>query len=121
MSTILEYLTNTFSDIPSLLTTVFGGGSFIAWISERRKRRIEENQLGASALESMQNAYDKFTKDSLERYTVLESEFTELRKELYKNKLKYNELKTDYDNLKIDYNNLQLQFNQLKEKNNKIV
>ena len=54
MSTILEYLTNTFSDIPSLLTTVFGGGSFIAWISERRKRRSYE-------VNDNRNAKSRFT------------------------------------------------------------
>lgn len=115
---ILDYIGKNILDLPNLLTALFGGGSFIAWISERRKRRLEENELNMTALGLMQSAYDKFTKDSLEKYIELEKKFSDLKIEFYKNRKDYNVLKNEYNKLKNDYNNLQLAFEKSKIKNN---
>lgn len=113
---LIDYIKDNLIDLPTILTTIFGGGSFVAWITERRKRKIEEDQLGASALESMQNAYDKFTKDALERYTTLEMEFKQLKLEFLKSEDQYLALKKEYNQLKMDYDNLQKEFEEYKKK-----
>ena len=58
-------------NIVSIITTLFGGGSFYAFWVEKGKRKIEQKQLGADALKTMQDAYDKFTEDSLKHYEEL--------------------------------------------------
>ena len=69
-------------NILSIITTLFGGGSFYAYYVERNKRKIEEKQLSSDALKSMQDAYDKFTEDSLKRYEELSTEVQDLKKKL---------------------------------------
>lgn len=101
----------------TIITSLFGGGSFLAYTKERRKRRIEEKQLGADALSRMQEAYDRFTADSLEQYTALRKEVDELKKKLADvqqslkaEKSRYTRLKQDYDTLRKNYDKLKKEF-----------
>ncbi|MDR2205821.1 MAG: hypothetical protein LBE36_06675 [Flavobacteriaceae bacterium] len=72
-------------NIISILTTIFGGGSLYAYYTEKKKRKIEEKQLGADALKTMQDAYDKFTEDALRRYQEVVQEVAELKLKLKEN------------------------------------
>lgn len=101
----------------TILTALFGGGSFWAFVKERRKRKIEERQMGADALSRMQEAYDRFTADSLEQYTALRKEVDELKKKLADvqqslkaEKSRYTRLKQDYDTLRKNYDKLKKEF-----------
>ena len=107
----------------SILTTLFGGGSFYAYYTEKNKRKIEEKQLSSDALKSMQDAYDKFTEDSLKRYEDLSSEVEELKKKLTNVTAQLNlerenneALRKEHDNLKISYNKLKKDFDEYKKK-----
>ena len=110
-------------NIVSIITTLFGGGSFYAYYVERNKRKIEEKQLSSDALKSMQDAYDKFTEDSLKRYSELSEEVQKLKENLLtvtsqldKEKQNYINLKLEHDNLKISYNKLKKDFDDYKKK-----
>ena len=110
-------------NILSIITTLFGGGSFYAYYVERNKRKIEEKQLSSDALKSMQDAYDKFTEDSLKRYEDLSTEVQDLKKKLIevttqlsKEKQNYATLREEHDNLKISYNKLKKDFDEYKKK-----
>ncbi len=110
-------------NLVSIITTVFGGGSFYAYYVERNKRKIEEKQLSSDALKSMQDAYDKFTEDSLKRYSELSGEVEKLKEKLLtvtsqldKEKQNYINLKLEHDNLKISYNRLKKDFDDYKKK-----
>ena len=107
----------------SIITTLFGGGSFYAFWVEKSKRKIEEKQLSSDALKSMQDAYDKFTEDSLKRYSELSEEVEKLKEKLLtvtsqldKEKQNYISLKLEHDNLKISYNKLKKDFDEYKKK-----
>jgi archaellum component FlaC len=91
-------------NIFSIITTIFGGTSFVAYLSEKRKRKIEEKQLTTDALKSMQEAYDKFTEDLLNRYNEISEELLKVKEELALVKknladevLKYNTLQQRYE------------------------
>ena len=106
-----------------IITTLFGGGSFYAYYVEKNKRKIEEKQLSSDALKSMQDAYDKFTEDSLKRYSELSEEVEKLKEKLLtvtsqldKEKQNYIDLKLEHDNLKISYNKLKKDFDEYKKK-----
>ena len=110
-------------NIVSIITTLFGGGSFYAYYVEKNKRKIEEKQLSSDALKSMQDAYDKFTEDSLKRYEELSTEVQDLKKKLIevttqlsKEKQNYAILREEHDNLKISYNKLKKDFDDYKKK-----
>ena len=110
-------------NIVSVITTIFGGGSFYAYYVEKNKRKIEEKQLSSDALKSMQDAYDKFTEDSLKRYEDLSEEVEKLKEKLLtvtsqldKEKQNYINLKLEHDNLKISYNKLKKDFDEYKKK-----
>ena len=110
-------------NILSIITTLFGGGSFYAYYVERNKRKIEEKQLSSDALKSMQDAYDKFTEDSLKRYEELSTEVQDLKKKLTEvttqlstEKQNYATLREEHDNLKISYNKLKKDFDEYKKK-----
>ena len=110
-------------NILSIITTLFGGGSFYAYYVERNKRKIEEKQLSSDALKSMQDAYDKFTEDSLKRYEELSTEVQDLKKKLTEvttqlstEKQNYATLREEHDNLKISYNKLKKDFDDYKKK-----
>ena len=110
-------------NIVSIITTLFGGGSFYAYYVEKNKRKIEEKQLSSDALKSMQDAYDKFTEDSLKRYSELSEEVEKLKEKLLtvtsqldKEKQNYINLKLEHDNLKISYNKLKKDFDEYKKK-----
>ena len=108
----------------SIITTLFGGGSFYAFWVEKGKRKIEQKQLGADALKTMQDAYDKFTADALKHYEELSVEVENLKKKLTlvtsqfeTEKQNYSTLKTAHDKLKIAYDNLKKEFENYKSKN----
>ncbi len=110
-------------NIVSIITTLFGGGSFYAYYIEKGKRKIENKQLGADALKTMQDAYDKFTEDSLKRYEDLSSEVQELKKnlndvttQLNTERQNYEVLREEHDNLKVSYNKLKKDFDEYKKK-----
>ena len=110
-------------NIVSIITTLFGGGSFYAYYVEREKRKIEAKQLDADALKTMQDAYDKFTEDSLKRYEDLSTEVQDLKEKLMevttqlsKEKQNYAILREEHDNLKISYNKLKKDFDDYKKK-----
>lgn len=93
-------------NIFSVISTIFGGTSFVAYLSERRKRKIEEKQLTTDALKSMQEAYDKFTEDLLNRYNEMAKELLQVKEELNHMKqnlkeevLKYSTLQSKYENV----------------------
>ena len=110
-------------NIVSIITTLFGGGSFYAYYVEKGKRKIEQKQLGADALKTMQDAYDKFTADALKHYEELSVEVENLKKKLTEvttqlsaEKQNYATLREEHDNLKISYNRLKKDFDEYKEK-----
>lgn len=108
-----------------IITSLFGGGSFMAYVLERKKRNIENKQLASDALKTMQDAYDKFTQDSLQRYNELSSEVSDLKKKLIDvtsqlndEEGKYLVLKNAYEKLKSSYDTLKRNFDDYKRKNN---
>ena len=110
-------------NILSIITTLFGGGSFYAFWVEKNKRKIEEKQLSSDALKSMQDAYDKFTEDSLKRYEDLSSEVEKLKKNLTNVTAQLNlerenneALRKEHDSLKVAYNKLKKDFDEYKKK-----
>lgn len=105
----------------TLITTVFGGVGLGGYIFERNKRKIEEKQASAEALETMQKAYDKFTEDSLKRYESVTQEVKELKEEvgflqieLVKEKGKFAVIKEENENLKRQYAQLTADYEILK-------
>lgn len=76
-----DFIANNLYD---LLVSILGGGSFLAYIFERKKRKIEENQLASNALVSMQEAYTKFTVDQTNRYTEISEELIKTKDQLEK-------------------------------------
>ena len=110
-------------NIVSIITTLFGGGSFYAYYTEKGKRKIEEKQLSSDALKSMQDAYDKFTEDALKHYEELSVEIQDLKKKLTEvttqlstEKQNYATLREEHDNLKISYNKLKKDVDEYKKK-----
>ena len=110
-------------NIGTIIATVFGSGSLYGWFHERKKNKIQEKQLDADALKTMQDAYDKFTEDSLKRYEDLRNEVQELRTnltdvttQLNTEKQNYEALRKEHDNLKISYNKLKKDFDDYKKK-----
>lgn len=123
MQVLVDLITN---NIGIIISTLFGSGSLLAYILERKKRANEDNEGEASALQKMQEAYDKFTKDSLERYTDLSAEILKLRQEVFdltkkltEEQDKYNVLKSSYEKLKNSYDNLKRNFDDYKKNNTK--
>lgn len=53
--------------------------ALVAYFSGRRKANAELKQTEGSALQVMQEAYDKFTADSLHRYEELSKELREVK------------------------------------------
>ena len=109
-------------NIVSIITTLFGGGSFYAYYIEKGKRKIEAKQLGADALKTMQDAYDKFTADSLKHYEELSAEVQDLKKKLTEvttqlstEKQNYATLREEHTNLKVSYNKLKKDFDEYKK------
>lgn len=99
-----------------IITSIFGGTSFLAWIVERKKRKIEEKQLTADALDKMQTAYDRFTEDSLQRYRDLKEEVESLKRTLEEETKAKLALQKDYNELKEAYDNLKKEFNDYRKK-----
>jgi len=103
-------------NIGTILTGVFGSTSFVALLLEKNKRKIEEKQLGADALTKMQEGYDKFTSDLLNRYDELKNEITELKKDLVEVTEELEHEKSNYKKLKIAYDTLKEEFENYRNK-----
>lgn len=114
----VEWLEN---NLYGIITTILSGGGLFAYFTERKKRKIQEAKEASSAkleeanaLETIQLVYDKFVKDSLDRYAELKNQLdvikTELQsvyhqlelvsKELEEEKERNYSLKADYEDLK---------------------
>ena len=110
-------------NLGTVIATLFGSGSLYGWFYERKKNKIQEKQLDADALKTMQDAYDKFTEDSLNRYEDLRNEVQELKKnlndvttQLNTERQNYEALREEHDNLKVSYNKLKKDFDDYKKK-----
>lgn len=93
-------------NIFTVITTLFGSTSFVGYVLERKKRRIQERQETTDALKSMQEAYDRFSQDLLRRYEDISKEVMEVKKrlsevtfELEGEKVKYKKLEKVYAEL----------------------
>ena len=105
----MEFKQWIIDNLLTIITTVFGSTSFVGYILERKKRRIQERQETTDALKSMQEAYDRFSQDLLKRYEDLSKEMMEVKKrltevtlELEGEKLKYKKLEKVYAELTIN-------------------
>ncbi len=85
-----------------LISAIFGSGSLVALFLEKNKRKIEEKQLNADALSKMQEAYNVFTKDAMERYEDLRREVGHINERLNNVKI---DLKFEQDRNKELYDN----------------
>jgi chromosome segregation ATPase len=113
-----EIKTYILENLTTLLGYIIGGGSFYGYFLERKKRTIEEKQISADALKTMQEGYDKFTANAMEQYDTLRKEVSDLKKkltdvstELDEEKGKYNKLKNAYDSLKREFDNYKKKHN----------
>ena len=87
------------ANIFTIIATLFGSGSLFAYVTERKKRKIERKNLATDALKSMQDAYDRFTEDANERYNEIKLEKEELKKRLAKVTKQLNEERKKHDSL----------------------
>lgn len=115
MATLTNWLLD---NIALLIPYIAGSTSIVAYFLERRKRHIDLKQQDATALQTMQEAYDKFTADSLkkfkdlqeeqdklkEKFKKLEEEFDRANQILRDRTKEYKDLKEDYDALFDKYN-----------------
>jgi len=104
-----------------IITTLLSGGGILAFVFERKKRKTQ-NRIDtasakheeANALETIQLVYDKFVKDSLDRYADFKFQLDSIKKELEdvyaqlvivneelaEEKKRSKSLKASYENLK---------------------
>lgn len=108
-------------NIWTLISTVLGGGGLLGWLTERNKRKIEEKQASAEALDTMQKAYDRFTEHHLNRYESvmkdldkLNTKVFDLESELLKEKGKLTLLKEENESLRRDNATLKADYDILK-------
>lgn len=74
---------NWISENILLLTTVLGNLGFgFGYFQQRRLNKIKESADKTDALQSLQLAYNVFTKDSLERYNLIKIEVDALKLKL---------------------------------------
>jgi septation ring formation regulator EzrA len=110
-------------NLPTILASVFGSGSLLAYHKERNKRVLEEKQLGTDALKTMQEAYDRFTGDAKKQYEDLKTEVENLKaslkivtEQLDTEKNKYSILVDAYNKLKEEHGRLKKEFENYKKK-----
>jgi len=72
-----------------IITTLLSGGGLFAFFTERKKRKLQEKKDESSAkkeeadaLETIQTVYDRFVKDSLDRYVDLIKQIDTIKQEL---------------------------------------
>jgi len=109
-----------FENAYGIITTLLGGSGVVAYFLERKKRKTQ-NRIDlasakheeANALETIQLVYDKFVKDSLDRYADLKSQLDAIKVELENVYKKLTTVTTELDEekkrskaLKISYENL---------------
>lgn len=73
MESIVDVVKEYMSEILTVITGV------IAYLAGRKKERAQLKQTEGDALKTMQDAYDRFTSDSLKRYEELAKEVLGLR------------------------------------------
>lgn len=100
-----------YQNLYNLITTIIGSTSLFGYITERKRRKIEQRKESIDSLKTMQEAYDVFTEDSLKRYQEMVQEVSRLKEELLKltNQLelemkRYSSLQTKYFKLLRDHN-----------------
>lgn len=103
-------------NIPLIITTLLGSGSFLAYHTEKKKRKIEERQISADALKTMQDAYDRFTANSLQQYDILSKEVESLKKKLIDVTAQLDTEKNNNQKLKASYDRLKQEFDAYKKK-----
>lgn len=86
----------------TIFTTLLGGTSLVGYLTERKKRRIEERQLNADALTRMQEAYDKFVEHSNTNYKELLTKYQELTSKYMELEGKYEKVEKELQKLKKD-------------------
>lgn len=110
-----------FDNAYGVMSTLLGGGGILAFFFERKKRKNQDRidtatakQGEANALETIQIVYDKFVKDSLDRYADFKLQLDSIKKELVnvyaqleivtseleEEKKRSKALKNSYENLK---------------------
>lgn len=103
----------------NLISTLIGGTSLFAYITERKKRKLEQRKETIDSIKSMQEAYDKFTEDSLKRYNEISEEVVRLKEELKKITFQLDIEGKRYKSLQEKYFKLLGDFN--KDKNNNTI
>ena len=89
----------------TLLTAIFGGGSFYAFLTEKKKRKLELQSTEANALSQMQLTYDKFVEDFTEKYQHLQKELAEVKSNYHNLQKKLDASESKYQNLKREFEN----------------
>jgi predicted RNase H-like nuclease (RuvC/YqgF family) len=123
------------STILAIVSTIFGGGSAIGWIVERKKNKAITSQEEGNALKIMQDTYSLFTKDFEQKYENLKKEnknlyeqkdflYSEIQKlkvsivgiqeTMAKETVKYKDLEKKYNGLEKKYNGLKGAYDKLK-------
>jgi predicted RNase H-like nuclease (RuvC/YqgF family) len=123
------------STILAIVSTIFGGGSAVGWIVERKKNKAITSQEEGNALKIMQETYSLFTKDFEQKYETLKSEnkdlytqkdllysevqkmkvsITGIQETMTKETVKYKELEKKYNGLDKKYNGLKEAYDKLK-------
>lgn len=108
----MEFKQWVIDNLLTILSTIFGSTSFVGYILERKKRRIQERQETTDALKSMQEAYDRFSQDLLKRYEDLSKEMFEVKKRLSEVTLELETEKGKYRKLEKVYAELILNLKQ---------
>ena len=65
-----------------IITSLTTGGFGIGYFNERNQRRINEKKGTAAALKTMQEAYDTFANDFIQKYNILKGDIQTLKNEL---------------------------------------
>ncbi len=104
---------------------ILAGGGVIAYFGGRKlkatqlKKEIEETKIQeASALTSMQNAYNEFVVDQKQRYDEIKAEYIYCREELKLVREQSDKLRGDIKRWVNKYNELRKEFELYKKKHN---
>lgn len=88
----MDFKTWIIENAVTLIPYILGGGSFVAFFTERRKRKSTDKEAEANALTTMQNVYDRFAKDAEERHEKISSELNSVKDELQRFRISFEEL-----------------------------
>ena len=101
-------------NIFSIISTLFGGGSLLAFVFERKKNKAitkqessKADQEEATAISNMRNAYKAFTEDMNERHNEVRKELEDVKNVLSKVRNELKEYKQTCDTCEIRLKNQQ--------------